>query len=134
MNYWQLDWTSFLRFRQNFVDFAVSGRPPHPLFAGSLNSGAILSVPKPVIFGDFVDFGEFCCTPVQDFSPNKPVLERSFYSGANFVDFSLSEHVLERSFYSNAIVAARSDVILRFRQNFVDSHATAWELHPPADN
>jgi hypothetical protein len=89
----------------------VSGRPPHPIFAGSLNSGAILSVPKPVIFGDFV---EFCWTPVQDFSQNESVLERSFYSGANFVDFSLSEHALERSFYSNVILAARLDVIFTF--------------------
>ena len=78
MQFWLLDWTSFLRFRQNSVDFAVSGRPPHPICAGSLNSGAILSVPKPVIFGDFVDFGEFCWTAVHDFSQNGPVLERSF--------------------------------------------------------
>ena len=54
------------------------------------------------IFGGFVDFGEFCWTPVQDFSQNEQVLERSFYSGVKFVDFSLSEHVLERSFYSGA--------------------------------
>ena len=96
----------------------MSGRPPHPLFAGSLNSGAILSVPKPMIFGDFVDFGEFCWTPVQDFSQNEQVLERSFYSGANFVDFSLSEHVLERSFYSHATLAARLDVVFTFSAEF----------------
>ena len=40
---------------------------------------------------DFDDFDDFCKGPVQDFSQNITVLERSFSVFAIFTDFSFSE-------------------------------------------
>ena len=57
---------------------------------------AILGVPDPSFFTIFDDFDDFCQGPVQDFSQNDSLLERSFYVFAIFVDFSLSGPVLER--------------------------------------
>ena len=54
-------------------------------------------VQNPCIFVDFHDFDDFCSGPVQDFSQNDQVLERSYCVFAIFTRFQFSDPLWERS-------------------------------------
>ena len=63
----------------------------------SIYTLALFVVQPPCIFVDFHDFDDFCSGPVQDFSQNDLVLERSYYTFMLFTCFQLSDPLWERS-------------------------------------
>ena len=58
---------------------------------------AVFLVQNPCIFVVFHDFDDFCWGPVQDFSQNDSVLERSYWIFAIFTRFQFSDPLWERS-------------------------------------
>ena len=69
----------------------------------------VFLVQNPCIFIDFHGFDDFCWGPVQDFSQNDSVLERSYYVFAIFTCFQLSDPLWERS----------NSVLVKFVANFM---------------